>query len=200
MRKLFIVAVAAMVALPLLGQNNEVSAYVGATHVSTTDTADSSVKFDSGTAYGLSYNRYWTSRISTDFSAMRSSHDGELSVGGEPALALGSLDLTTVAAIAQFHLIRNTFLDFYGGVGVAYIQADDLTSPDLQNAGVTNVHVGTETTPVANLGVAVGVKRFAVGVDSRYVRYRPGSASPGQPGVTLNLDPITVALALKFRF
>ena len=200
MRKLLIVAAAAMVALPLLAQNNEISGYVGATHLGTTDTAGSSIKFDTGTTYGLSYNHYWTSRISTDFSAMQSSSDGELRVGGERALDLGSLDLTTFAAIAQFHIIRNTFLDFYGGVGVAYIQADDLTSSDLQTAGITNVHVGTETSGIANIGLAVGIKRFAVGVDGRYAHYRPGSASPGQPGVRLNLDPITVALALKFRF
>jgi outer membrane protein W len=198
---MFAAALAIAMASPLLAQKNEVSILAGSTSVSSTNANGSEVKFDNASAVGLAYNRFWTPRFSTELSYLRSSHDGSLRFGGDPVLDLGSLDLTTIGAIAQFHFLRSQTWDVYAGAGVASISADDLTSRDLSAAGITNIAVGTRTSWILNAGAAYGLSHgIAVGIDSRYARYRPSSASPGTEGVPLKLDPLTVALALKFRF
>ena len=201
MRSLFAVALAALVSAPLAAQSNEVAVFGGSTHVSTTDTDGSSIKFDSGTAFGAGYNHFWTQRISSEFSFLRSSHEGSIRFGGDPLLNVGKLDLMTIAAVAQFHIVRSRSLDVYAGGGAAYVQADDLSSADLRTAGISSVKVDTKTTWVANAGASIALNRtFAVGIDGKYVHYRPSSASAGSDAVTLDLDPLTIALALKFRF
>jgi outer membrane protein W len=201
MRSLFAVVLAAIVATPLLAQSNEISLLAGTSRLGTTDTGDSDVHFDGGMAYGVSYNRFWTSTFSTDFSAMRTSNDGSIRSAGATLLDAGSLDLTMYGATLQFHPLGHQKLDVYAGAGVANVKADDLESADLRAAGITNVHVGTRTTWLANVGAAIGIGRsFAVGVDGKYVRYRPSSASPGGEAVRLDLDPLILSLAVKFRF
>ena len=201
MRSLIAIALVAIVTSPLLAQSNELALLGGMTSVSTTNSGGSSIDFDNGTAYGLSYNRFWTRSFSTDFSVMKSSHDGNIGFEGEPLLDTGSLDLTTFAGTLQYHVIHTRPLDVYVGAGAAHVSADDLKSADLVAAGVPNVSIDSQTTWLLNAGAAIGIGRsFAVGIDGKYVRYRPDSASPGTDVVRLDLDPLTIALALKFRF
>jgi hypothetical protein len=111
MRNIFAVLLAVAITSPLLAQKNEVSILAGSTSISSTNSNEGEVKFDDASAVGIAYSRYWTPRFSTEFSYMRSSHDGSLRFGGAPVLDLGSLDLTTIAAIAQFHFLRSQAFD-----------------------------------------------------------------------------------------
>ena len=200
MRIMYAAVLAIAIACPLFAQKNEISILAGSTSVSTTSSDASEVKFDNASAVGLAYNRFWTPRFSTELSYMRSSHDGSLRFGGDPFLDLGSLDLTTVAGIAQFHFVRSQTWDAYAGAGVAVISAGDLSSKDLTTAGLGSISVDTVTTWIANAGAAYGLSHgIAIGIDGRYARYRPDSTSKGTQ-VPLKLDPLTVALAFKFRF
>jgi outer membrane protein W len=201
MRMLLVVVFISILAGPLVAQSNEVSVLAGSTSVSTTKSDATDIQFDNASAVGLAYNRFWTDSISTELSVLRSSHDGSVRFAGERLLDLGSLDLTTIAAIAQFHFIRSRTVDVYAGAGVANITADDLESTDLRAAGVTNISVDSSTSWIANAGAAYTLGHgIAVGIDGRYVRYRPDSTSTGGEPVTLDLDPLTIALALKLRF
>jgi outer membrane protein W len=201
MRTLFAAVLAMAVASPILAQKNEVSILAGSTSVSSTNSDGGEVKFDNASAVGVAYSRFWSPRFSTELSYMRSSHDGSLRFGGDPLLDLGSLDLTTLAAIAQFHFLRSQTFDVYAGAGVATISTSDLKSSDLALAGIGTVSVDTSTTWIANAGAVYSLGHsIGVGIDGRYAHYRPDSTSAGAESVALKLDPVTVALALKFRF
>ncbi|MGZ7030953.1 MAG: OmpW family outer membrane protein [Thermoanaerobaculia bacterium] len=188
-------------ALPLLAQSNELTLLGGKARVSKTEVDGSEVRFDSGNAYGISYNRFWGSWFSTDFTAMKTRNDARIRFGGEDILDAGTLNLRLLAAIAQFHCLHEGALDAYAGAGVVNVNADDLNSADLATAGVTGVRVKSRTTWLADVGAAIGIGHsFAVGVDGKYVRYRPDSAEAGGEAVRLKIDPVIVSLALKFRF
>lgn len=190
-----------LLALPLLAQSNEVTLLVGTARASKTEVDGSEVRFDSGSAYGISYNRFWGTWFSTDFTAMKTRNDARIRFGGEDLLDAGTLNLRLLAAIAQFHCVHDGALDAYAGAGVVNVNADDLNSADLATAGVTSVRVKSRTTWLADLGAAYGIGRsFAIGVDGKYVRYRPDSAEPGGEAVRLKVDPLIVSLAVKFRF
>jgi opacity protein-like surface antigen len=190
-----------LLALPLLAQSNELSLLGGKARMSKTDVGGSEVRFDSGNAYGIAYNRFWGTWLSADLSAMKTRNDAHVRFAGQNVLNAGKLNLRLLAATAQFHCVHHGALDAYAGAGVVNVHADDLKSADLATAGVTNVRVKTRTTWLANLGAAIGIGHgFAVGVDGKYVRYRPDSAEPGGEVVRLKLDPLIVSLALKFRF
>lgn len=201
MRTLFAAVLTVAIASPLMAQKNEVSILAGSTSVSSTNTNETEVKFDNASAVGLAYSRYWTPRFSTEFSYMRSSHDGSLRFSGDPLLDLGSLDLTTIAGIAQFHFLRSEAFDVYAGAGVAVISASDLKSRDLTAAGIESVSVDTGTGWIANAGAVYNLGHsIGIGIDGRYAHFRPATTSPGAESVSLKLDPVTIALAVKFRF
>jgi outer membrane protein W len=197
----FIILISLLSAASLFAQSNEISVLAGLSRLSKTDVEGSEVRFDVGTAYGVSYNRFWTTHFSTDVALLSTSNDASVRFGGQELFNAGSLDLRVLALTAQFHCIRHRALDVYAGAGAANVSASDLESADLALAGIDKVRVASRTTWLANAGAAIGLGHsFAVGVDGKYVRYRPSSASPGGDPVRLDVDPMIVTLVLKFRF
>ena len=189
-------------ALPLSAQSNEVGLWYGFSQVGDTDDEDSTVAFDDGDGLGVSFNHFWTSHLSTEVSAMQLSHDGSLELAGTSALETGSLDLTALSATVQWHFApRAAFLSPYVGAGVSYVTADDITSADLQLIGIERVEIDNSIAVTGQAGLDIAFsRRFAVGVDAKYIRYRPDSAAPVGDALQLDLDPLVFSAGLKLRW
>jgi outer membrane protein W len=158
-----------------------------------------SVDFDENVGYGLSLNHYWTDFVSTELSAQKYGADVQIGVQNLPlSFDGGSLDVTSIAAIAQLHFNRTGRLHTYLGAGVARMSGDidggDLADPD------ADVDLESKITWTASAGANFNfTDRLALGAE---VRYTPWSAkAKGDPdSEALDLDPLTYGAALKLRF
>lgn len=189
-------------ALSLNAQTNELGVWAAASQVGDTNVEGSEIAFDAGKGFGVSFNHFWTRSLSTEFSATALSHDGRITITGEPALDIGSLDLIPVTATVQWHFARGSLLSPYIGGGVSYVMADDLRSADLQQIEVDRVEIDSKVGWVAQAGLDIGLTtRFAIAADAKYIAYSPQSAAPGDPApVDLELDPLIFSLGVKLRW
>ena len=171
-----------LVTLPLLAQspNNEVALAFGQSRF-TENAGDSSGEKTAS----LSYNRFWTSRISTRFALVEYGVDFAIDLGGRSGVDISAKTLTV-----EYHFLRDETISPHVGAGAAYAKT-----------GVSGAHVGGssdyELTGLVTAGADVNVSRsFAVGLDVTYMPYRPELSNGNQP----TLHPLTVAGAIKFRW
>ena len=202
-KRLVLFLLTALCALPLSAQSNEIGVWYGFSQIGDTDDEDTTVAFDDGDGLGVSFNRFWTARLSTEVSALQISHDGALELAGASALTSGSLDLTAVNATVQWHFApRGAFLSPYLGAGVSYVMADDIASDDLRLVGIERVEVDSGVAAAGQAGLDIAFsRRFAVAVDAKYIRYRPDSAeTEGGAPLQLDLDPLVFSAGVKLRW
>lgn len=194
--------VVTFLALSLNAQSNDLGVWIAASQVGDTNIEGSEIAFDNGQGFGVSFNHFWTPSLSTEFSATAVSHDGGITITGEPAFDIGSLDLIPITAMVQWHFARGGLVSPYVGGGVSYVMADDLESDDLQLIGVERVEIDSKIGWVAQFGLNIGLTtRFAVAVDAKYLAYTPDSIASGDPApVTLELDPLVFSAGVKFRW
>ena len=198
--RLVLVVALALTGLPLFGQSNDVTLWVGSSRVGTTHSGGTDIHFDRGDSLGVSLNHFFSSRLSAELGVFMVRHDGSLRIGGFDAFNVGRLRMTPVTATLQWHLGHFRRLDAYVGPGLAYVRSDSLHSTDLDNAGVGRVKVSSRIGWTADAGVSFAVtQRFAVGGDARYIGYRP-SSGPADSSVKLELSPMIYSLGLRWRF
>lgn len=163
-------------------------------------------EFEEKAGYGVSYNRFWSDTISTEFAVQKLAAD----IRYEPFLEdesfdLGEMDLTVISATAQWHFLRGGRVSPYAGVGLAHIQGEVETYAVETEPGEEPIEAGTfdlesETTVLVNGGVDFNVSpALAIGLDLKYIAYDPkGEGELDSDRVDLN--PLVVAAGLKFRF
>jgi outer membrane protein len=193
----------AVIALPAAAQHhNDLGLWVAASTTSETVDGDASLAFEDGRGFGLSLNHFWTSHLSTELGATALSYDGTIEIGNVEALDLESLDVIAVTGVAQWHFGgAGARIRPYVGGGVAYVMADDLESNDLDLADIGTVEIDSAVGWVANAGATFALTpRIGIGVDAKYISYRPDSAPAGGEAVELELDPIVVSAGIRFRF
>jgi outer membrane protein W len=188
----------ALIAVPIFGQN-DVAVWVGKSRVGTTNTSGASVHFDRGDSFGASWNHFFSAQLSTELAAFAVKHKGTLQVGGVDAFDVGSLRMTPVTAMVQWHLVHFRRIDPHLGGGLAWVRSDSLHSADLDNAGIGRVRVKSRIGWAAEAGVMYGITdKLGVGVDARYIGYRP-SSGPSDASVKLELSPVIYSLGLRWR-
>lgn len=160
---------------------------------------DAQAAFDESIGYGLSFNRYWTSRLSTEFAAQALNSELDVEVEGLEFDA-GEVDLVAFTAIAQLHLAPNGMLDPYIGAGVAHITGDAAFISDDETGEEETVDLESETTWVANAGVAYRYAgNIAIFADVKYLAY-DARAEGDSADEAAALDPLVYAAGIKFRF
>jgi len=189
----------ALIAVPLFGQSNDIAVWIGKSRVGTTNTSGASVHFDRGDSFGASWNHFFSNQLSTELAAFAVRHDGTLKVGGVDAFDVGRLRMIPITAMVQWHLVHFRRIDPHLGGGLAYVRSDNLHSSDLDNAGIGRVKIKSRIGWAADAGVMYGITdKLGVGVDARYIGYRP-SSGPSDASVKLELSPVIYSIGLRWR-
>lgn len=186
----------ALATLPLAAQTNDVGVWY-----STAQIKDSTgLSFDNAKGYGVSFNHFWTGSLSTEFSVSSLRANAGIDVAGTRALDAGRLKLMPFTANLQWHFARGSMFAPYIGGGLAYVSAKDLSSADLDTAGIGRVKIDHKASWDANAGVNIGLgKMFAVAIDGKYIKYEPDSSAAGTTE-KLKLDPVVISAGIKLRW
>ena len=199
MRSVVLVVALALITLPLAAQSNDVTVWFGSSRVGNTPSSGSDVHFNRGDVVGASWNHFWSSRISGELGVFAIRHDGFIRIGGVNAFDVGRLRMIPVTATLQWHLGHFRRLDAHLGPGLAYVRSDSLHSADLNSAGIGEVNVKSRIGWTADGGVSYGItQRIGIGVDVRYIGYRPQSGPAGNT-LKLQLSPVIYSLGLRWR-
>lgn len=161
---------------------------------------DVTLEFDEGLGYGVSFNHYWTENFSTELSMQKLSADMVLrieSVEVDQTFDVGELDATALTALAQWHFHRaGRFAPYIGG-GISRIDGDVEVNDDPE---VAQFDLESELTWSAAVGANIRLtdRVFLAGE----VKYTPWSAlaEDDEEEESIDLDPITYAAGVKFRF
>ena len=197
MRIQYVIGLAvALATLPLAAQTNDVGVWY-----STAQIKDSTgFSFDNAKGYGVSFNHFWTGSLSTEFSVSSLRANAGIDIAGTRALDAGRLKLMPFTANLQWHFARGSMFAPYVGAGLAYVSAKDLSSADLDTAGIGRVKIDHKASWDANAGVNIGLgKMFAVAIDGKYIKYEPDSSAAGTTE-KLKLDPIVISAGIKLRW
>ncbi len=186
----------ALVALPLVAQTNDVGVWY-----STAQLKDSAgLSFDNAKGFGVSFNHFWTGALSTEFSVYSLRANSGIDIAGTRTLDAGRLKLMPLTANVQWHFARGSMFAPYIGAGLAYVSAKDLSSADLDLAGIGRVKIDHKASWDANAGVNIGIgKMFAVAVDGKYIKYEPDSSAAGSTE-KLTLNPVVISAGVRLRW
>ncbi len=199
MRSSALVTTLLLLPLPLFGQSNDITVWVGSSKVGTTNSSGSSVRFDRGDSFGASWNHFFSSRLSAELAAFALRHQGSLQIAGVNAFDVGHLRMIPVTATLQWHLGQFRRVDAHFGPGLAYVRSDDLHSSDLDTVGVGSVKVKSRIGWTMGAGVSYGIThQIAIAGDARYIGYRP-SSGPSSAPLKLRLNPVIYSLGLRWR-
>lgn len=195
-----LVVALALVALPLAAQSNEVGAWYTHAKLSSTGSSGSAVQFGSANGWTVSYNRFWTQTLSTEFTYSQVKADGGIDVAGTRALNFGKTAIKPVTVNIEWHFLRGFFISPYVGAGGAYVKMDNLSGSDLDVAGVGPIKVDSKFGWDAGAGVDILIgHNFAISVDGKYIPYEPNASGP-LASEKLKLNPTLYSAGVKFRF
>lgn len=198
--RIVLIVALALVSLPLFAQSNEVAVWGGTSQAGSTDVTGTTIHFDRGRAYGVSFNHFFGDHLSGELAAFELRHDGTIRLAGVNTFDIGSLRMMPIIATAQWHLNRAARLDANLGGGLAYVRSSSLHSSDLDTIGVGRVDVKSKIGWTAVGGVTYNfMPAFGVAAEARYIGYRPDSG-PSTSRVRLELSPTVFALGLRWRF
>ncbi len=195
-----VVVLVCLMALPLSAQSNEIGVWYSTAQLKDTGDAGGKLTFDNAKGYGFSFNHFWTGAISTELALSRLHANGGIDINGTRVLDSGRLKLMPVTADLQWHFAHASMISPYVGAGVAYVKAGDLTSSDLDLAGIGRVKIDKKTTWNAGAGIDIALGRmFAIAVDGKYIKYEPDSSAAGSTE-KLKLNPLVISGGVKLRW
>lgn len=193
--------VLSLLLLPLTAaaQSNEFGIFISTSQFDDSeiegDLGELDIEFDEDMGYGVLYNRFWFGGFSTEFAYQRLGADLTLSFD-DVVEGSAELDLDILSATAQLHFARGSMISPYVGGGVAYISgeagsidADELEAADLEN----------EVEFLANAGLNLGFRGFAIFVDGKYVLYEARGEGDSDEDA-LDINPLIISAGVKFRF
>jgi outer membrane protein W len=186
----------ALATLPLAAQTNDVGVWYATAQIKDS----TGLSFDNAKGFGVSFNHFWTGPLSTEFSVSSLRANAGIDIAGTRALDAGQLKLMPFTANLQWHFARGSMFAPYIGAGLAYVSAKDLSSADLDAAGIGRVKIDHKASWDANAGVNIGLgKMFAVAIDGKYIKYEPDSTAAGTTE-KLKLDPVVISAGIKLRW
>ncbi|HEX7422101.1 MAG TPA: OmpW family outer membrane protein [Thermoanaerobaculia bacterium] len=186
----------ALATLPLAAQTNDVGVWYATAQIKDS----TGLSFDNAKGFGVSFNHFWTGPLSTEFSVSSLRANAGIDIAGTRALDAGRLKLMPFTANLQWHFARGSMFAPYIGAGLAYVSAKDLSSADLDAAGIGRVKIDHKASWDANAGVNIGLgKMFAVAIDGKYIKYEPDSTAAGTTE-KLKLDPVVISAGIKLRW
>ena len=191
---------------PTFAQSTDVSAWLTSQRngeggrVSDTDPED--VRFDDGVGFGVSVARRFGARLSGELAVFRTSSGAEIRNGGVVLADLGDVELTPITAMARFHFTGAGRMDVYAGAGVAHVRVADLSSDDLDAAGLGTVAMENETSGVIGAGLGLSfTPTFALAVDVRYMPLELSGRVAGEVDeINVNMNPLLISAGVRLRY
>lgn len=194
------VLVLALTAVSLFAQSDDVAVWGGSSRVGSTQGLGSSIHFDNGSSFGVSFTHFFSHHYAYEVAAFYLRQDGVIRIGGVDAIDAGRLTMTPVTATLQWHAEHAHRFDPYAGAGIAWVRAGSLHSADLDTAGIGHVSVKSRIGLTALVGASYAITRpLAVAVEARYIGYHP-SSGPADASVRLELNPVVYSAGVRWRF
>jgi outer membrane protein W len=165
---------------------------------------ESGIDISNGSGFGVSVRFDRGGRLSTEIAVFSIASAATL-VSASPApieADLGSLRLTPLSVTVHLHLAPRSIISPRVGGGLAYVLAGELSPLDPGVVGSGRIEVDDEITYVASAGFDLRISpTFAVGLDTRYVPFKPAFRGLGGPDdAELRLSPWIVSIGARFRF
>lgn len=197
----------ALVATPLAAADRkcELSAWGSYVSITKTTAVDDAfgvgIDFDRGAGFGVATASRVAGPIAVEVGASFLRSRGAITVQGQHAVDLGTLDMVPIHVAVQLHPLSGTF-DPYVGVGGAYVIFQNFHSRDLDSAGIGVVSIDNKVALRVSAGLAFfASERFGFAADVTYLPLRPTSTgvASGQE-LELKLDPIVASVGIKLKF
>ena len=159
------------------------------------------IKFKNGCGARLAGTFYVTPDLGVEAGASYQRITGNLRVQGTDAIDLGPLEMIPLSLVVQYHLMRGRTVDPWVGAGGSYTIFKNLSSADLNTAGLGTIEVKDRAAFLVNAGVDVRLTS-SVGflVDGRYTFLRPTSRGASGADQELTLDPLEIAAGFRIGF
>lgn len=194
-------AVLALLLLPVAAaaQQNDIGFFISTSQFDDSELTDGldtfEVDFEEDMGYGILYNRFWTRAFSTEFAYQRLGADLSVSLD-EIAENAGELDLDMLTATGQLHFGRSSLFAPYVGGGVAYVSGE---AGFIDEAELERADLESELDWLLNAGVNIGLGRFALFVDGKYVMYEARGEEEAE-GEGLDVNPLILSGGVKIKF
>lgn len=156
------------------------------------------IELDEDLGYGLFVNRFWTSTFSTEFAIDRLGAGLDVTIGNDPTVTVGDLEVTVYSATALWHFRRDARVSPYAGIGAAFVTGRFDIGNEVE---VEEVDFDNDLTWVAHGGVAVKLTdRVSLTGDARYVAYEPTISDDDGEEESVDLNPLMLSAGVRFRF
>ncbi len=211
--RIFVSLIALLLTATLYAQTNEIGIFVNQSALSSSSETDPAipitgkVKFDSKSGYGISFDRFINPGLAVQLSGQTVRAKARISAStagvslGESA---GTLDLKQYDAALHWYLAPNRSFRPYVGTGIAWIGSGKLKTAAEPAAGIEAGSVGlrNKLTWLVDGGVDFSVsQRSAITLAAKYTHYTAKlETTPDDLFQSLKLDPLTLALGIRFKF
>ncbi|HVT44572.1 MAG TPA: OmpW family outer membrane protein [Thermoanaerobaculia bacterium] len=164
-----------------------------------------------GTAFGVGagVNVFWSRRISTQFAFSVAEPPAELVIRVASdvigVLDLSAVQIIPVTALVQYHFDPAKSVDWYLGVGVAWVFLDR-RGPIETTSGVrvTEFHFTDDPAFVASAGVSHRfARRMAFNVEVKVVPFESSARArfdEGQTSGNVIINPVIISAGIAYRF
>jgi outer membrane protein len=212
MKRLVLLAVALLVAVPLAAADRsfEITGWASWVDTNSSGTFNSTspnqpfdINFKGKLGYGLGANIFFSSNISTEFSVVEVRPKTTFVSTSGGTVTGNNLRMTPITAILQFHFFPKGFIDPYVGAGAAYVLFDNLNGPG--SLGVNKINFKDDVGLALNGGLGFAITpNFAITVDGKYVPLKSSATAVYVVGPNatsrVKINPVMFEGGLTFRF
>jgi outer membrane protein W len=202
----FLFIAAGSIRLSAQSASSDIGVWVVASDLQETTIVDEgdefTLDFDGDNGYGLSFNRFWTERFSTEFAAqtINSNLTVTTDLGGTPfTFDAGELHAEALTAMGQWHFNRAGRFSPYIGGGIARLSGDVEVNdgdPDTDDSADLQSEIGW----AAQVGANIRLKEsLFLTLDYKYIPWS-AVAEGDSDDEALDLDPTMLSVGLKVRF
>lgn len=147
-------------------------------------------------AYGLHYTRFLTRGVSGRFGMTITSGDvEEVVLNPGDVIPPGRFEILTISGMVQYHWNRDKFISPYVRAGAAYV-ASQIGNVSAEDKVAALVAGGADLTLSHHWAATASVTYMPY--QGHYTR--PSLFSPPRAGTDIDVDPLTLAAGLKFRW
>lgn len=211
LRPLAAFAIAVLLSPDLRAQSNQFGTFVSTSRIPLTATVDdpergitAQIEPEETLGFGVSYSRFWTRNLATEISIQQANSDVQARVNAGAlgvALGIGTLDVTALSALLQWHWNPEAMISPWAGAGIVLLDAElNVPRQVAELAELEDADLGQAASWLLNAGVSFRItERIRIAADVKYTRYEPDSPTPVIPDGEA-IHPLLFGAGLRFRF
>ena len=175
-----------------------VNSYVADTQLPDPEDGFLDLSFEEKPGFGVSFNHYWTDRLSTELSLMTFRADVSVSTSfiGD-SVEIGEIDARALTAMGQWHFRQGARVMPYLGAGIAHVGG---TFEPVDDDGSGDSDLESEVTWAAAAGLDIRLTdRIFLSFEAKKVAW-DAVEEGGLPADEIDIDPMLYGSGLRFRF